>query len=750
MMSDHRGDGARKQMERRLAAILIADVAGYSRLSQIDEEATRDCFHTDLDEVFSPKIAEHHGRLVKTMGDGLLVEFHSVVNALQCAADIQREKALRNASVPAADRFEFRIGVNLGDIIVEGDDIHGDGVNIAARMQTLAKPGGIAISGTTYDQVKTKLDLGFTSLGKQKVRSIVEPIRVYRVDWEHGRVRPTVSRWKSLPRRGAAIAAVLLVFAGAAAYYWWPIWDFIQTPKLVERFAYPLPEKPSVAVLPFINVSGDSEQDHLAEGLTDDLITELSKVSGLFVIARHSVFSMKSDAGKIQDVAAELGVHYVLEGTLQRAGPRLRINVKLIDALTGLSMWAERYDRQYADLFAVQDDVTGKIITALEVELSERERSRIERMPSDNLEAYDYYMRAEHEGLTYGDVDTYRRTLSYYQKAIDLDPSFADAHAGIARVAVDVWRNDYNFLWSAAVARKIAYDAAGQALKLDPENARAHTVLALLQLVDGRETEALESANRAVEAQPNSAEAAGNLALILAHTGNHDRAVAEIGRALRLDPTPSPGFRLLAGIVFYMARNYGKAIPLLEEARDALPNAEAAREYLTAAYSFAGDRVRGAEEKTRLLALFPESNLTYYSYLYDYWRDDDLKHHLDGLRAAGIPDWPFGFSGKEADRVSGNALRDLISDKTWVGTHKNGTAFMQFFDKAGNTAYRSANTNITGTVELQGNQLCEKFPGYFLDRLVCGQVYRNTDTGQADAKYVHVTPQALKFFSLAP
>ena len=205
-------------------------------------------------------------------------------------------------------------------------------------------------------------------------------------------------------------------------------------------------------------------------------------------------------------MAAELGVHYVLEGTLQRADSRLRINVKLIDAVTGLSLWAERYDRQYADLFAVQDDVIGKIISALEVKLSEGERDQLARIPTDNLEAYDYYLRAEQEGFYYSDVETYRRTLSYYQKAIDLDPSFANAHAGIARVAVDVWRNDYNYLWSAAVARKIAYDAAGQALKLDPNNARAHTVLALLQLVDGREVEARDSANRAVAAQPNDAE----------------------------------------------------------------------------------------------------------------------------------------------------------------------------------------------------------------------------------------------------
>ena len=310
------------------------------------------------------------------------------------------------------------------------------------------------------------------------------------------------------------------------------------------------------------------------------------------MIARHSVFALKGTEGNIQAVAAELGVHFVVEGTLQRAESRLRINVNLIDALTGLSLWAERYDREYADIFAVQDEVIGKIISALAVKLSEGERDQLARIPTDNLEAYDYYLRAEHEGFLYSDVETYRRTLSFYQKAIDLDPDFADAHAGIARVAVDVWRNDYNLIWSAAVARKIAYDAAGQALKLNPDNARAHTVLALLQLVDGREAEAIDSANRAVSVQPSDAEAFGNLALVLAHAGSHEQAVTEMEKALRLDPAPPPSFQLMAGVVLYTARENERAIPLLEAARDGLPNAEPAREYLAAAYAHSGDRER--------------------------------------------------------------------------------------------------------------------------------------------------------------
>ncbi len=297
------------------------------------------------------------------------------------------------------------------------------------------------------------------------------------------------------------------------------------------------------------------------------------------------------------------------------------------------------------DLFAVQDDVIGKIISALEVKLSKNEREQLARIPTDNLEAYDYFLRAEQEGFFYGDVQSFRRTLAYYQKAIDLDPDFASAHAGIARVAVDVWRNDYNYLWAGAVARKVAYDAAGQALKIDPNNARAQTVLALLQLVDGHAVEAKDSAYRAVAAQPNDAEIVANLALILAYFGDSKQAIIEMDKALRLDPTPPPNLQLLAGIVFYTTRENARAIPLIEAARSALPKVEPAREYLAAAFAYANEKQQAEQEAKQLLTIFPDSNLTYYTYLYDYWRDSDLRYHLSGLRAAGIPQWPFDFQG---------------------------------------------------------------------------------------------------------
>lgn len=740
-------------MERRLAAVLAFDMVGYSRLTGLDEQRTLATFRRHRSDIFNPRAAQYHGRVAALTGDGAMMEFSSVVDSVCFAVDVQLALRGENSGIPEDRQYRYRIGVNIGDIIHENGDIYGDGVNVAKRTEELADPGGICLSSTAFDHVKGKLDLTFECLGEKHVKNIADPITMYRVRLDEKAEALVTSVEREVPKtapslRTLAAVAAMLLLASAGALLWWQPWT-PGSPKAVERIAYPLPDKPSIAVLPFINVSSDAQHDHLADGLTDDLITELSKVSGLFVIARHSVFALQSSTSGIQEIAAELGVHFILEGTLQRAGPRLRINVKLIDALTGLSLWAERYDREYSDIFAVQDDVIGKIISALAVKLSKGERDHLARIPTDNLEAYDYYLRAEHEGFLYSDVETYRRTLSFYQKAIDLDPSFAEAHAGIARVAVEVWRNDYNILWSAAVARKIAYDAAGEALKLDPDNARAHTVLALLQLVDGRQAEAIDSANRAVEVQPNDPEAFCNLALILAQTGSREQALAALEKALRLEPSPSPSFKLLAGVVLYTTRDNERAIALLEAADNALPNAEPAREYLAAAYAHGSDSQQAEQQAAKLLQLFPDSNLTYYSYLYDYWREEDLRYHLTGLGQAGIPEWPFGFEGRESERVEGADLGELVNDKTWTGKHKNGTDFIQYFDKTGNIAYRSANTNVTGVFEVHEGRLCEKFEGYFLDRMACGYVYRNNGHEEPDMDYVHVTPMSLKFFSIA-
>ncbi len=738
-------------MDRRLAALLYADVVGYSRLVDVDEEGSYPIFRAHFDALHGA-VKEHGGRVVSTAGDSLLAEFASVVTALRCAIAVQRDLADRNRDLPADRRVAFRIGINFGDVIIDGADLYGNGVNVAARLEALAEPGGICISRQVLEHVENHVAVGFAHLGPQHVKNIEKPIIAYQIlldGKDAGTIIEHRDRDASTQRRRLLLACggAVLLLAGAAFWLWR---DQPQQP-LVQAEPRSLPtlaDKPSIAVLPFDNLSDSPDQAYFAAGLTDDLITELSKVAGLFVIARNSVFAFEADAGA-QDVAARLGVRYILDGTVQRSGTRIRINAQLIDVGSGRYLWAERYDRDVADLFVLQDEVIRHVTGAMAVHLTDGESHQLERIPTSSLEAYDFYLRAEQEGAYFGDLDGFRKALSFYRRAIELDPDFADPYAGIARIAVDVWRNDYNELWPNAIARKIAYDAAGRALELDPENARALSVLALLQLVDGRAAEALGSARQAIALKPNDVAARANLGFVLAVLGHPDEAVAEIEIAARLDPTPAPNLQLLAGVVYYLAHAYDQAIARLEPARDAMPAAEPAHEYLAAAYADLGKQDSARKEAQRLLELFPASNLSYYRYIYDYWTEDQRRHHIDGLRKAGLPAWPYGFDGRAGDRLDEHELAALTKGKTWTGRQRNGTPFVQQFDEAGNVAYQSANTLTTGTVYLDGPMLCQRMERTASERSMCGYVYRNAShLPNADEAYVQVSPDALKFFSV--
>src|SRR5437867_3609131 len=377
------------RIERKLAAILSADVKGYSRLMGEDEVATIRTL-TAYQEAMTTFIQQHRGRVVDASGDNLLAEFASVVDAVQCAVEIQRELKTKNADLPASQRMEFRIGINVGDVIVEGERIYGDGVNIAARLEGLAAAGGICISGIVYDQVETKLALGYEYLGEQTVKNIAKPVQVYRVQMEVGASTPTA------------------------------------------------PDKPFIAVLPFVNMSGDPEQEYFSDGITEDLITDLSKLSGLFVISRNSVFLYKGKAVKPEQVSQELGVRYVLEGSIRKAGKRVRITAQLVDATTGYHVWADRYDRDLQDIFALQDDVTRKIVAALEVKLTEGEQARLGRPLTNNIEAYDYYLRGLdcHPSAT---EEANARARQLFAKAVELDPHFAAAYACLGWAYFDQW-----------------------------------------------------------------------------------------------------------------------------------------------------------------------------------------------------------------------------------------------------------------------------------------------------------------------
>jgi len=739
---------ARPSVKRKLAAILSADVKGYSRLMAADEEGTLHTLNAYRQEM-DARVAGRDGRIVGTAGDSVLAEFPSAVEAVRCAVEIQEELAARNGELPKDRRLEFRIGINLGDVMVKGDDLFGDGVNVAARLQALAEPGAIYVSGGIHDQIKGKLPFGADFLGEQTVKNIAEPIPVYRLRSDRASVRRSI-RGPLLRWLGIAAGLVLLaVVAAEVAWYVDP--RRVSGPSDEEGATdLPLPDRPSIAVLPFDNLSNDPEEEYFADGLTDDLITDLSKISGLFVIARHSTFTYKDQPVRVRDVGRELGVRYVLEGSVRRGGEKVRINAQLIDARTGDHLWAERYDRDYADIFAIQDEVIGEIVSALEVELTEIEQTQLARPPTRNLEAYDYYLRAE-EHVYGGEARSLATALSLYDRAIALDPEFSGAYAGYARTAVDVWQFDYSNVLSGAVARKQAYEAAGRALQLNADNGRAYSVLGVLQVVDGAYDEAIRSMQRAVALDANNAEAYVNLALVLTYAGKPAEALRAMETALRLNPKAPQYVHDYHGWVLFMNHRYEEALEQLETKRDDTRGYFAA-ETLAMAYAQLGRLDEAMLAVQSLRKRWSNLNVEYFRVLYEHFRrDEDLALYLDALRKAGVPEWPYGFEGRAQDRLDGAALTKLAFGRTWTGHTEEGLPFVQQISTDGTLAFRSPSTFIVGSASVQGDSLCLQYPAFLMGRRHCGFVYRNPDASSEDSgEYVYVNIDTVKYFSVEP
>src|SRR5712671_12067 len=486
---------AEEQVERRLTAILAADVAGYSRLMGADEEGTLAALKVLRREVADAKITEHRGRIVNTTGDGLLSEFASVVDAVRCAVEVQREMAARNAGVPADRRIDFRIGINLGDIIIDENDIFGDGVNIAARLETLAEPGGICVSRVVRDQVRDKLAVSFADMGEQQVKNIARPVRAYRMLLADGASAP------SSPPETAA-------------------------PRL-------LLDRPSIAILPFNNVSGDPEQEYFVDGLTEDIITALSKWRWFLVIARNSTFAYKGRTADPKEVGRDLAVRYVLEGSMRRAGQRVRISSQLIDTATGAHLWAERYDRELTDIFAVQDDITSRVAAAIEPALSRAENQRVIAKRPEHMGAWDYCQRGfwhVHKGTRADGMAAY----GLFEQALMLDPNLADAHLGLARALIVQW--GYGSVEDFAPFVRQAREFALQAVAFDRESPQAEYVLAQLSHWAGDVGAAILHANRAIELNGNFALGHFYLGIALSLDGRHDAALEALETGLRLSP----------------------------------------------------------------------------------------------------------------------------------------------------------------------------------------------------------------------
>ncbi len=568
---------------RRLATIIAADVVGYSRLMGEDEAGTLAALHAHRAEIFDPVIAERGGRLVKLMGDGALVEFPSVVDAVEAALAIQQRVAAGDGPI------RLRIGINLGDVIIDGDDIYGDGVNVAARLEALAEPGGVCISSVVHESIGNRVEAEFGDAGEHEVKGIDRPIRV----WQ------------------------------------WPATDAAHAPLA-------LPEKPSVAILPFDNMSGDPEHEYFSDGITDDIATDLSKVSGLFVIARNATAAYKGRAAGLKEVAHELGVRYVLEGSVRRVGGKVRINARLTDANSANQLWAERYDGELKDIFALQDQITESIVATLAVTLTRAEQDRAMRKEVRNLQAYDYVLQgtAYHTRMTKEDND---KAMALFARAIKLDPDDAPAHASLAWALT----HEANHEWSADpnASFELALVHAKRAVLLDAGLAKAHMVLGDIYCWMMRHKQAVAEGRRAIALDPSYADGHMALAYFLITSGQAEEAIGEAQTALRFNPVYANGlYYEMLGKALYLTKQYEAAMAVLEQGVSRDPNVDGLHQWLAASYAQVGQMDDARTHAKEYLRLYPGVSLRHLAKILPYKSKRDLDHLLDGLRKAGLPE----------------------------------------------------------------------------------------------------------------
>jgi len=655
--------------KRKLTAILSADVEGYSRLMGEDEEATVRTI-TAYREVMTTLIQQHRGKVVDSPGDNLLAEFASVVDAVQCAVAVQKEISARNTELPENRKMWFRIGINLGDVIQEGDRLYGDGVNIAARLEGLAEPGGICISKTAFDHIESKLPYGYDFIGEQTVKNIPKPVGAYRVLMDpRVTVKGKLEEEKPPPARRTPILfgiAVVLVLAFAVG-----IWQFyMRRPSLetasVEKMAYQLPDKPSIAVLPFNNLSGDPEQEYFSDGLTEEIIAALSSVPKLFVIARNSTFAYKGKPVKIQQVSEELGIQYVLEGSVRKGGDKVRITAQLIDALTGKHLWANRYDRNLSDIFAVQDEITKNIITAMQVELTEGEEVKAASKGTNNLEAYLKYLQAN-ELINKINPESNALAKKLAEEAIALDPDYAWAYYILGRShMVDVWVGvSKSPKDSIAKAMKLLQ----KAIVLEDTYAEAHGLLGFLYSMTKRHDKAIAQAEKAVSLNPNSAGAHFLVGKTLSFAGRWEESIPEYKKAIRLNPIPPNNCLWSLGLSYAYTEQYEEAIKWCEKAVHQEPNDLLARLMMTVVYSLS-DRDKDAQaEAAEVLRIQPKFTLDKFKKKLTYKREVDRERFLGALHKVGIPDKPpLPLPDKPSiavlpfDNLSGDPEQDYLSD----------------------------------------------------------------------------------------
>jgi adenylate cyclase len=681
-----------EKFKRKLTAILSADVKGYSRLMGEDEEGTIRTLNAYLD-VTKGSVQKHRGRVVNTAGDSVLAEFASVVDAVRSAVEIQEEVKERNKELPEGRRMEFRIGINLGDVVEEGDNILGDGVNVAARVQSLAEGGGICISGTAYDQIKNKLAFSYDYVGEQAVKNIKEPVRVYRIVMEPGITISRVAGEKKaepMQWQRSAIGLVVILIAVVAAIVIWKLYiplapqpevaskekitvapseklsvtvptsptpSVEPTPKekvtppspekvtkpapppapkmevaSKEKMAFPLPDLPSIAVLPFANMSDDPQQQYFSDGLAEEIITALSKVPNLFIIASDSTFVYKGKAMKIRQVAEELGVRYVLEGSVRRSGDNVRVTTQLIDALNGRHLWAERYDRNLKDFLAVQDEITLRILTELQVKVTGREESRVFARGTENLQAYLKVIEGhEHEIRNNKEENAIARRL--FQEAIELDPNYAMAYRWLG------WNLMINVFLGAASSPKetltTAISHVQKAIELDNSSGENYALLGQLFVMIRQHDKGIELGERALTLSSNSAWVLFHVGMILNFSGRSEDAVPLLQRAIRLNPFMPNHYHHYA-LACRETGRYEEAIAALKKAQQIAPNDLFSWIILTTVYIYAGREEEARAAAKEVLRIDPDYSVERQQSSAPWKNPSTPERSMKALRKAGL------------------------------------------------------------------------------------------------------------------
>jgi TolB-like protein/class 3 adenylate cyclase/tetratricopeptide (TPR) repeat protein len=580
-----------ERAKRKLIAILSADVKGYSRLMEQDEYATVNTLKK-YRKVVASLAQKYNGRVVDSPGDNILAEFESVVDSVECAVKIQEAVEDQNSQLPKDRRMEFRIGVNLGDVIHDEGRIYGDGVNIASRLEGLAEGGGICIARNVYDQVKNKLNFVYEYLGDHTVKNISEPVRVYRIETELN---------SNIP-------------------------DLEKKPKL--------PQKPSIAVLPFTNMSGDPEQEYFSDGITEDLITDLSKISALFVIARNSVFTYKGKAMKVEEVGRELGVHYILEGSVRKAGESVRISAQLVDATTGGHLWAERYDRNFQNIFALQDEVTQKIVSILAVKLTEDEKKRrgCKCQTTCNTEAYDNFLK----GLDY----FYRFTnksnklaRKMFQKAVNIDPQYALAYSMLGQTHLAEW----NLGWSQdASTIELSFEMAQMAMDIDYSLPEPHQLMGNIYLWQKKHEQAIAELKKAISLDPNNADWLAGLGGVLLWADRPEEAIKVIRQAMHLNPKYPPLYLWNLGHAYLLTKKYEEAIEILKESLTRNPDFWPSHILLAASYSALEQYDDARAEAAETLRINPDFTLESWRHKCPFKNPEELVRRFEKLRKAGF------------------------------------------------------------------------------------------------------------------